>query len=106
MTDEELFAVIRGAHDQLKRRHEEGHGPKIDKKLFRFNDIAAVARRYEAEAPNPDWGLQQGLFEAIDCCLIGSPSHIPGRGPLTLLEGFDWMQPASERLPERPGPAE
>ena len=85
MTDEELFARVRAIHDALKLLHDECLGPKIDKKLFRFNDVVATARRYEAEGA----GLQAGLREAVQCCVVGHSMHVPGRGPLSLLETFD-----------------
>jgi hypothetical protein len=56
----------------------EGH--KFDKALTRWNDIVETAEFYN----NP----RDGLTEAIECCIIGNVMHVPGRGPLTMIEMF------------------
>lgn len=52
----------------------------FDKSLTRWNDIVETALFYHDR--------RAGLIEAIECCIIGHDMHVPGRGPLTMIEMF------------------
>lgn len=61
-------------------------GYKLDKKQLRFNTLVAVARRYESLGAN----VLSGLQEALDACIYGDPTHVPGGSIETLV--YDWME--------------
>lgn len=91
--------------DQEKQLHNEarayaekrrGLGAVFDKKALRWNDVVAVGNFYAKCGAK--WTMAvaiSGVREAIDACVkddgsgVPDPQYSPGRGPLTMIQG--WM---------------
>ena len=84
-TESELHIIAR------KLVSDEFAGRRFDKKMLRYNDIVTVGLRYQSEIARPG-SAEDGIREAVQCCVVGHDMHVKGRGPLTLLEAFDqWL---------------
>jgi hypothetical protein len=87
MIDEsKLHELARAEVDRHKAR-----GALFDKKALRFNDIVAAGVHYSRCGAIQRQGVaEDGVREAVEACVIGSAMHVPGRGPLTMIQ--TWME--------------
>lgn len=73
---------------QIALAQMDGH--QIDKKVCRYNELIETAIRYGlCDTTFREAVVFAGLREAIDCCVVGDPMHIPKGSCRALVP--DWM---------------